>query len=254
MREPDVNGLFDQFRAGGPLVVAAGAEAARRVHRRRRTRRMLAIAVAVVAIVTIPAVTMTFAGPRQVVDLPVGSPSAGAATPGPEPEPTYLPPEAMLQLADVPAGWSDGGQDLDGDWSYDSMSIYCPQGGDVGRLGGALQVRGQTFVNGSVVGVIERVERYREADATTFFLALRGWVSLCDAGDGMEQAIVDEGFAGEQSVLILSNVRGVQNLHIFVRQGGLIAEVVPGDVTDLDGARTLAERAAARLCHGTTAC
>jgi hypothetical protein len=79
---------------------------------------------------------------------------------------------------------------------------------------------------------------------------VRANVNGCAGTDEVEISVVDQGFAGQESLLVRS---GADNSWVLVRQGDLVAEIALSGVTDAN-ARRLADRAAERLCAGTTAC
>jgi hypothetical protein len=67
-------------------------------------------------------------------------------------------------------------------------------------------------------------------------------------GDQMTWSVPHEGFAGDESLVL--NWQG--NTYIVVRAGGLVTQIWSQDTT-IDPV-LLGQRAAARLCYGTTAC
>jgi hypothetical protein len=212
-----------------------------------------------------PNVTTT-AGPSPSTESsPTPSPSAdtgptptpgptGSTTPATEvpEEPTSVPPAAMLQESDVP-GFAQRTPEHDGDGSFASTTIYCPDGGP-SLATGAIAERERTFTDGTAA-ISERVDRHETVgSAQNYLVRVRAAVAHCDPGAGIVQAIVSEGFVLDDALLIATEVEGVRSLHVFVRKGPLVAEIQPADRTDRAAARALAERAAERLCAGTNAC
>jgi hypothetical protein len=82
MSDHDLDDVFAAYRAGGPLVTAAGPQAARAVARRRRTARVVLLSVLGVAL----AATSALAAVRPDRERP--GPPVNTATPGPAPSAT----------------------------------------------------------------------------------------------------------------------------------------------------------------------
>ncbi|MCN0177778.1 hypothetical protein [Salinispora arenicola] len=195
---------------------------------------------------------------------PTPTPSPTTAPPSQPPEnadrPTLGPPSpdipaaAMLRVADLPAGFRAAGDDLDGDWSFHAGTHYaCKEDGQ--SWPGEEAFRGAVFRKGSEGTVIERVGRHSEEDAKSTMGNVRREVVGCeplnqDSG-GME--VFDSRLAGDESLLVGMVGQRSANRWLFVRQGGLVAQVWLKGVDPAEDQR-IAERTAARLCAGTDAC
>jgi hypothetical protein len=71
MSEYNLDNLFDRFRRGGPLVIPAGADAARAAHHHRRRVRVVAAGVLTAALIAVPAMALAVdGGPRRVPPPP----------------------------------------------------------------------------------------------------------------------------------------------------------------------------------------
>lgn len=136
MYEHDFDNLFDRFRADGPLVGAAGPDAARAVHRHRQRVRVAAAGVLTVALIAVPAVALAIdhapdrvappitdstVEPLPSTPAPSASPSPTATSPSAAP-----PPDGRISKEDL------GNADLDlPAW----LAPECPSG-RVGFSGG----------------------------------------------------------------------------------------------------------------------
>jgi hypothetical protein len=76
---------------------------------------------------------------------------------------------------------------------------------------------------------------------------------VCPSPRRSPWTIVREGFAGDESLILKSESDGIDSTYIVVRAGGLVAQIWYKDTTTPDPVH-LGQRAAARLCAGTTAC
>lgn len=196
---------------------------------------------------------------------PTPAPAPTTAPPSQPPEtadrPTLGPPSpdvpaaAMLRVADLPAGFRAAGDDLDGDWSFHAGTLYaCKEDGQ--SWPGEKAFRGAVFSKGSGGTVTERVERHSEEDAKSTMGNVRREVVGCeprnqDDGEGME--VFDSRLAGDESLLVGMVGQRSAGRWLFVRQGGLVAQVWLKGVDPAEDQR-IAERTAARLCAGTDAC
>lgn len=190
--------------------------------------------------------------------VPSASPqiSSGATTSPTVKQPSAASPAvaagAMLQDADLPARFKLRGSDIGGDWSFAFSSSSC-QDGRLYQLK-KLASRGQAFDGDVDESLLQRTERYASADAARYLDLVRARVESCPSSP-WKLTVVDQGFAGQESLLIQVDYGGgATALHIFVRQGDLVTEFWQKRLTDRTEARRLADRAARRLCAGTDAC
>ncbi len=276
MHDQDFDDRFAAFRAGGPLVVPAGPGAVRAVHRHRRRMHAvtggalvaLLVAGTPVAVTAIdqrpdrPNVTTTGHPTPSTEDSPTPTPEPTRSVPEPTDsttpatevpkEPTSVPAAAMLQESDVP-GFERYNPEHEGDGTFAATTVFCPDG--VPDLSVQATADRRVFFTDGSTSADEIVERYRSAaEAGRVFDWLRAVVAHCDAGDGIEQAIAAEGFAGDESMLIVTDIGGRLSTHAYVRQGPLVAQISPADEAGRAEVRRLAGRAAERLCAGTNSC
>ncbi|HEX2773822.1 MAG TPA: hypothetical protein VHN18_15510 [Micromonosporaceae bacterium] len=100
MSEYNLDNVFDRFRTGGPLVIPAGPDAARKVHQHRRRVRVAAAGALAVALIAIPAVALAVDGapdrvpppPTDNTVEPVPSPPTPAPSASPTPSSSPSPP------------------------------------------------------------------------------------------------------------------------------------------------------------------
>ncbi|MEV0715737.1 hypothetical protein [Asanoa sp. NPDC050611] len=280
MDEQQLDEMFDRFRAGPPLAVPAGAGAARQAFRHRRRGRLATGCVLAVVAVGGPSVAFAagaFDGtPRPPVlttgpttpdrstpptSPPTTSPTAPPpTTPGGGPttakpvEPTGVPSAAMLRASDLPDDYRYAGADVDGDWSLAATTIYCDPPPTGTEPDGTAR-RGAMFLREREEYVIQVVERMRSAAAAQRFIdGLAGQVDGRECGL-LTYTVVDEGFAGDDSVLIRTSYEGrPADLYVFVRQGPLLTQIWQKLPEGVEPMREVARTAADRLCNGTTAC
>lgn len=203
--------------------------------------------------------------PPSTAPSPTGSantspaPDGVPSSPGTTTRPTTatdpaIPAAALLRSSDLPSGYRAAGSDLGGDWSLEAAAIRCRNGAPPVTVRERAE-RGAVFRASGDLTIIERVRRYTADGARTTIDRARRTVTGCEPNrPGDSLSVLDSGFAGDESLLIASNVEGTQSRWLFVRQGDLVAEVWLKSTTDAAEARRLAERAAARLCAGTDAC
>jgi hypothetical protein len=274
MPDPVFRGLF---RATDQLTWASVPDVQRRGRQWARRRALAAAAACLVVVGAVGGGVAAVAGARTsppppgstvgpTTETPPPTPSAsvsptpstpatsaGSSTPTPAAEPTAITPAAMLQESDLPARFTAAGTDLDGDWSFFSTTIWCNRQVQV-DVPAPTAGRGQVFEGQFDERLVEAVDRRSVQAANAYLDAIRAQVATCDPRPDMQQSIVDEGFAGEESFIVSSNVASAESLHIFVRQGGLVAEIWQKGLTDRDEGRRLATRAADRLCEATNTC
>ncbi|MBY8873668.1 hypothetical protein K7640_17690 [Micromonospora sp. PLK6-60] len=186
-----------------------------------------------------------------------GTPRSSTSATGAPADPS-VPSAAMLQAADLPAGWRFAGEDTDGDWTFEFSASGCAQqvpwvGSSVGRRD--RELRGPDLGPERTQGALQQVQRYSVTDARAVMSRVRNQVARCGA-ERTKMSVVDQGFVGDDALIVRAESieTGKFVFHIFVRQGDLVAEVWKSDAKDVAAARSLARKAATRLCAGTDAC
>ncbi|MFC3503396.1 hypothetical protein ACFOOK_20815 [Micromonospora krabiensis] len=279
----------DMLRDTRDLTWAPTEQVRRRGRQRTRRTRIVAGLAGVVAVAVVAAGAVAFAGgPDPAPPIP---PATGSPTPTPSPTPSTapsatgsptptgspstegtpssppktsgrptggstdrsIPAAAMLQLADLPAGFRNSGSDLDGDWTLESVTIYCA-GRSPSITPGEVARRGATF-DSPTSSMIERVTRHSGGNAATAMDRVRDLVTGCRperAGDSL--SIVATGLAGDESLMVASSISGHQSHWLFVRQGDLVAQVWLAEQPSPDEAKPYARKVANRLCAGTPSC
>ncbi|WP_422772591.1 hypothetical protein ACN28C_06120 [Plantactinospora sp. WMMC1484] len=146
---PDLHLAFTPFRSGEPLVVSAGAEAARTVVARRRRNRTVTTAALAALIVAVPAVVWAAALPDRHVPPPAveqttaPAPSPSTTTPAAPPTPGTPTPGAP-QLPIGAEELRDSVIDVPR-WSRPELRSTCPSGpirfDDGQASGGSVDIR-----------------------------------------------------------------------------------------------------------------
>ncbi|MGI5212721.1 hypothetical protein [Plantactinospora sp. CA-290183] len=192
-----------------------------------------------------PTATATPSGttPPTTPSRTADSGDAGEPADRGDPDPA-IPAAAMLQVSDLPSGFRIIEPEFEGDGSLGFFSTVC---GNDWTSGGPDTAERKRFFAAEGTGIDQRVNRYPRTVAQRYMSALRADVQGCrDA----ELTIADQGFAGQESMLVLSGDNG----WILVRQGDLLTEITVDNGSDTAEARRLGARAAQRLCAGTDAC
>jgi len=246
---------------------------------RQRTRRTRIVA----SLAGVVAVAVVATGAAALADRPDGpapiSPVTGTPTPSsvPSPSPTTgatpsdapptttgeqpssptidpaIPAAATLQLADLPNGFRLTGSDLDGDWSLESVTIYC-RNESPSITPGEVARRGAVF-DSPTANITQRVTRHSGSNAATSMDRVRKLVTGCvPHREGDSLSILAEGLGGDESLLVGSVIEGRQNRWLFVRQNDLVAQVWLDSETTPAEARRYTQPVADRLCAGTDAC
>lgn len=285
MPEVDIHEVFERFRSGGPLMIPAGPEAARRTsERRRRVRLSVAAAAAVVVTAAAPVVAYdlvprggtpdiassptTTASDPTVSTPTVSTPTATATvtatpptppTPTSDAQPTDGPTAVTLQQSDVPDGFRYSGDDITGDWTLEFAAQICAPPNNLAAAPRASTQWGASFRAGpgpDDPAILQRVDDHTAADvAQTYVDAVRRMAQGCEqtVPYPLIWAIEHQGFAGDDSLVLSWDGDGFFNTYIVVRAGGLVTQIWYRDTDVLDPV-LVGQRAAARLCAGTTAC
>ncbi|GIF71067.1 hypothetical protein [Asanoa siamensis] len=270
MDEQRLDDVFDRFRGGAPLAVAAGADAAREAFRRRRhTRAVVAGAFAALAVAapsvafaagafdrTPPPPGVIASDPPARTTEPTQRTTAPPTTPPSTPprptEPADVPAAALLRELDVPAGYRYRGDAVDGDWSLAAIAASCDPPRGVEPPGVAQ--RGAAFRRGPDESLLQVVERMPTSSAARQWLDELPDRLGTDCGR-VRFAVVAEDFAGDGSLVVRATADGGEpNLYVFVRQGPLLTQIWQKHQVTVGVAEDLGRAAADRLCQGTAAC
>ena len=159
---------------------------------------------------------------------------------------------AMLSTTDAgPSGWSRK-EGIDGDWATGFTFSVCPTS-DKSRPASSVDDREAELSGPNGRYVLQRVEAFPTAAAARAYLAwVRGNVSRCASFNEIRMSVVDEGFAGDESLMVRTTGSNDQ-IHGFVREGNLVTEYSAGEDTEARTAQ-LGTRAAARMCAVTRTC
>lgn len=282
MPEPPFESLY---RATATLAMPSadelGSNAERRARRQRRAAALatcLAVAAVAGSVVwrdgSAPTVIYSNATPSATV---APSPSQGATSSPPNRSPsspttrptrtmpasasaslTRVPSTALLAPADAaPGRWTVEGEAA-GDWHLTFAIQSCPLARLDGHLGG-MDTATRALTDGTRT-VFQRVTLHRAGDAAPAMDWIRRNVAACqqyrapgaDTESGMR--IVARDFAGDESFLVeTTDASNDPGLHVFVRVGPLVAEIVPEGGSEAF-ARHLGQRAVDRLCAATGTC
>lgn len=183
----------------------------------------------------------------------VGRPSGTTGGSTGRPSSRTIPAAAMLQLADLPTGFTMQTGKVDGDWSLEFMSSFCVNESPT-LSDGEVATRSVAFDSPSD-WIVERVTRHSGTSATTVMRNLRKLVTGCEMeqpGDSM--SIMAESLGGDDGVLVGSDVGGRPGRWLVVRQGDLVAQLRLDSQTTPAEARRTARSVANRLCAGTDTC
>ncbi|MCX5119777.1 hypothetical protein OG992_21555 [Micromonospora sp. NBC_00362] len=280
--------FVDLFRDTEHLSWPPTAQVRERGRRRTRQTRIAAALAAVVAVALVATGAVALAGGREGAPTPV-LPATGSPTPTPTPTPTpsatsaaprssttsttpaappsspsrtpsagstkpAIPAAAMLRLSDLPAGFTMAEDDIDGDWSLESVSIYCREA-PTGTSNGRLAQRTVSF-DSPTDRMIQRVVRFSIRDAAREMDAVRALFTDCKPrGATSSMSVLADGLgAGDESLLVGSDIDGVRSRWLVVRQGDLVAQVALDMDTTPKEALRYARPVAQRLCAGTDTC
>ncbi|WBB65863.1 hypothetical protein [Micromonospora sp. WMMD812] len=274
----------DLYRHTENLTWAPTDQVRRRGRQRTRRARVAAGLAGVVAVAVIATGAVALAGGPDAAppfppatDSPTPTPSTGpsrAADPtpsnsgsptgrtpsnpatadgGPATSNVDIPPAAMLQLADLPSGFTAADEAPDGDWTLASTTVYCR------NQSPSLAVRQvadrDRVFDSPTDSVIQRVTRHSGDGAASSMDRVRDLVGDCvpyRPGDSL--SILADGLGGDESLLVGSLIEGEPSRWLFVRRGDLVAQLRMDEATTPAEARGYARKVADRLCAGTDAC
>ncbi|MGV9763307.1 hypothetical protein [Micromonospora tulbaghiae] len=164
-----------------------------------------------------------------------------------------IPAAAMLQLADLPTGFTMQTGRVEGDWSVEFIASLCVNESPT-LADGQVATRSVAF-DSPTDWVVQRVTRHSGTSATTVMKNLRKLVTGCEMeqpGDSL--SIMAESLGGDDGVLVGSEVGGRPGRWLVVRQGDLVAQLRLDSQTTPTEARRTARTVANRLCAGTDTC
>jgi len=259
--------------------------------RRRTARTVLAapVAVAVVAVsmwalIGVPTAGKPFAAPATATPLisPTGASAPWAASPSMDP--IQIPIDAVLQAADVAP---DAVADNDDVWTAGTYPAYpvnsdtCPASTKlkITSFGDYLFLRHRNVTTGPTL-VWTQTFRYAQPTAARVMTDVRAVVKECPkwsipnseastperpAHSDFTYTLLGEGFAGDASMLVRMRYdtfadktgeptgNSLTTIIAVIRVGDLVA-FIQIDEDNPAMVRSLAAKAAARLCAGTTSC
>jgi len=199
-------------------------------------------------------------GPRAGPGHPAGTPPSTPPSPTSDGQPTGEPATPTLQQSDVPTGFRYEGDSIRGDWTLEFAASTCEPPNPLAGAPSAIIQWEALFRTGSdpdeYLAIHQRVADYGTADAAEAYLeAVRrlaqGCVSILD--EPSTWTVERQGFAGDESLVLGSDGAGYPSTYIVVRVDGLVTQIWYPDAVVLDPVE-LGQRAATRLCAGTTAC
>ncbi|MEU7849995.1 hypothetical protein AB0B69_21545 [Micromonospora parva] len=275
----------DIYRDTEHLTWAPTEQVRERGRRRTRQTRIAATLAGVVAVAVVATGAVALAGGQEEAPTPV-LPATGSPTPTPTPSATSAPPPpttsttpaappstpsrtsdrpsagttdpavpaaAMLRLSDLPTGFTMTEGDVDGDWSVESVSIYCrelPSRTSHGRI-----AQRTVSYDSPTTGMVQRVVRYSGGNAARDVDRIRAMFTGCVTGSTSSLSVLVDGLgAGDESLLVGSDIEGVPSRWLVVRQGDLVAQLTMDMNSGPEDARQYARRVAQRLCAGTDTC
>jgi hypothetical protein len=243
--------LFEQVHGTQPPSPFASPDQVRHRGRQRGYRQVMAAACAVLAVAGAGA---GWAALRPSAAPPPRPGTSVSPSAPPTAVPTGIPTSALLRVPDfsfieVEVGELDD-QGPDGpDWP--SAAEGCPdyRPSDYPSLSQRLSARAATYTGADNWHAVQIVERYPDAQANILdigrvLITCRSYKYL-DGAD-IKLAVVDQGFVGDNSLLIRRQLDRRVEYVVVVRVGSLVGTLtLPGDVENQ--ARSMAETMASRL-------
>ncbi|RSM63970.1 hypothetical protein DMB66_21815 [Actinoplanes sp. ATCC 53533] len=235
-----------------------------RARARRRTIGQAAVVAGVVAVALVSG-GVAVAQHRQ----PPVTPPAATASPTPPPSTpsspaspsspsspststvTDLTSAMMLQPRDVGSGYTVSGGDFtfDFDWTFEFglSALGCSRSARPARVAERErelrkgQPQDETFV-------LQHTLLSTEAKVTKYLADVRTRVSACEPASGQSVRIAAQGFAGDDSVLVVFD-HGAGNIAktVLVRKGGVLTEIFSKPGRSDSASRELGRKAVARL-------
>jgi hypothetical protein len=207
---------------------------------------------ATAALIALAATACTSAGPG--VPGVTTAPARPSATPGqaptgtfPEPVPSRLAATVMLQGADLPGATID---DQPHDGFYGTLAYLVDRCKGVPELTFESNAdRDRSFQYSDGRSVYQRVIEYVGVDAVLSLGWYRTVVAACPQCDpcgSRTLRIIAEKIAGEESIIVEDSTPAERDLHVFVRVGNRLTEIILRPADDALG-RELAQRAASHL-------
>lgn len=242
-----------------------------RARARRRTLGQAAVVAGVVAVALVSGGVAVAQHRQQPVTPPaatasptppVSSPSPPPSTPSTPASPTRPARPAsstvtdvtsamMLQPRDVGSGYTVSGDDFtfEFDWTleFGLSALDCPRSVRLARVAERQRElrKGQPQAENFV---LQHTLLSTEAQATKYLVAVRKRVSACEPASGRSVRIVDQGFAGDDSILVVFD-HGGGNIAktVLVREGGVLTEIFSKPGRSDSASRELGRKAAARF-------
>ena len=137
----------------------------------------------------------------------------------------------------------------EGDWIFEAgaTNLGCPQGwkpspeSERARALRKGKPQDDTFV-------LQHTGRYPPGAAADYLDEIRSRVAACRPRPGTSVRIAAQGFAGQQSLLVVFDYgEGSVSKHIFVREGDVLTEIFAKPARSDQASRQLGRRAAARF-------
>lgn len=273
MRDVDIDELFERFKSGGPLMVPAGPDAARRISERRRRVRLSATAAAAVVLAAGASVVAYDLVPRSgtsdvassptptapTVTAPVTATPTSPPSPTSDGQPTDGPTTPTLQQSDVPERYRYEGDSIRGDWTLEFAASTCTPATGLGTIPSPTTQWEASFRNGLTTeapAIYQRVVDYGSADAARSYMeAVRRMAHGCvqEVGEPRTWEILSQAFAGDDALVLRWAGPGRNTIYIVVRSAGLVTQIAYPE-SDLIDPVQVGQRAADRLCAATTAC
>lgn len=270
----DLDPRLARLRDVEPPLPFAAPEAVRRRGEQRARRQASVAAVAVVAVTGV-AVGVGSAVLQPSPTIPPGALPSATTSPSPGPSstapPGTVPPDWLLTVDDLGPGswhglilwrpWREG-PEWDSPYPPGWPPPECVETTRPPERIGLGYTAWATNTEGEDAGlyVYQVVERYRPGEAAAYFAMFREGAEHCAGGDvipGVEYAVVDDGFTGDESLLVretATSADGTETVEDYVsvvRLGDAVVTLQSNysEPEGADGAflRRLAETASARI-------
>ncbi|MFI5496933.1 hypothetical protein [Actinoplanes sp. NPDC051859] len=194
--------------------------------------------------------------PVQPSRPPARKPSTDPAPPSSEDTPpkvdteppiTKITPAMMLQPEDVGTGYTMG-TEAGGDWTYEfgASNLQCPRT----EWRKPIEERGRSFHGDPAKGasVLQQTRLHEKGAAARYLASVRSKVAACSPPGGQTVHIAAEGFAGDESLLVVfTQYGGYVAKNILVRKGDVLTEIGSKPSRSDKASLALAAKAAARF-------